>query len=83
MVTRAKTHLSPEQKAALLEDLENMHGPNQELIRIHREAGLSMYGQDRRFPGEFVELAPDGRLFIVRPENDAWVRVREVSRKGG
>ncbi len=81
MVTRTKTHLSVEQEAALLDDLRNMHGPNEELIRVHREAGLSMYGRDPRFPGEFVEVAPDGRLFIVRYEHDSWVRVREVNRK--
>ncbi len=83
MVAKTNTHLSAEQEAALLEDLRNMHGRNEEVIGIHREAGLSMYGQDRRFPGEFVELTPDGHLFIVRPEHDTWVRVREVSRKGG
>lgn len=82
MVARTKTHLSAEQEAALLDDLRNTHGRNEELIRTHREAGLSMYGQDARFPGEFVELAPDGRYFIVRREHDAWVRVREVSAEG-
>ena len=83
MVMKTKTQLTDEQEAALLDKLRNLSGRNEEVIQRHAEAGLSMYGTDPRYPGDFVELAPDGRLFIVRHDNEMWVRVREVSAERG
>ncbi len=37
-----------------------------------------MYGALPDYPGEVIETAPDGRLFIVRHEDDGFIRVREV-----
>ena len=53
-------------------------GRNEELIAWHKEAGLSMYGADPRYPDFFVELTPEGEYFLVRQEQNAWVRVREI-----
>ncbi len=56
-----------------------MGGWNKALIHQHAEAGLSMYSADPRYPGEFVELAPDAKYFIVQRKGNSWVRVREVT----
>ena len=79
MVQKDKVQLNPQEKEALYEELRSMGGRNEAVIRQHAEAGLSMYGSDPRFPGKIVELAPDGKYFIVRRKGDGWVRVREVS----
>lgn len=50
----------------------------EELIRQHREAGISMFGSHPNYPGEMVEVLPDGRWFIIKKENGQNVRVREV-----
>jgi len=61
------------------QDLGSLQGgPDQELIRRHAAAGVSMFGFDDRYPGELVELAPDGRRFIVHDDGSTFVRVRQV-----
>lgn len=79
MAPKDKVQLSSQQDEAIFEELRSMGGRDEALIRQHAEAGLSMYGADPRYPGEFVELAPDGKYFIVRQQGTSWVRVREVS----
>ena len=49
-----------------------------ELVQRYREAGVSMFGSHPNYPGEMVEVLPDGRWFIIRKENGENVRVREV-----
>jgi hypothetical protein len=64
---------------AVYEQLRNMPGgPDLELIRQHVEAGVSMYGTDPRYPDKLVELAPDGRSFIVHFEGERIVRDQEI-----
>jgi hypothetical protein len=53
-------------------------GRDEDLIRRHREAGISMFGSDPHFPGSIVELAPDGKYFIGNLVDNVWVRVQEV-----
>jgi hypothetical protein len=50
----------------------------EELTRRYREAGVSMFGSHPDYPGEMVEVLPDGRWFIIKKENGQNVRVREV-----
>jgi hypothetical protein len=52
------------------------HG--EELTQRYREAGVSMFGSHPDYPGEMVEVLPDGRWFIIKKENGQNVRVREV-----
>ena len=65
---------SSAQEEALFKELRSMGGRDETLIRQHAEAGLSMYGADPRYPGEFVELAPDGKYFIVQWDGNEWIR---------
>ncbi|PWU24297.1 hypothetical protein C5B42_00080 [Candidatus Cerribacteria bacterium 'Amazon FNV 2010 28 9'] len=53
-------------------------GKDNELIKQHAEAGVSMYGTHPQYPGEYIELSPDGHYFIVQREHDQWVRIQEV-----
>jgi hypothetical protein len=50
----------------------------QELIRKHREAGVSMFVGHDAYPGEVIEITPEGRWFIIERHNDQSTRVREV-----
>ena len=50
----------------------------EDLIRQHREAGVSMFVGHDAYPGEVIEITPDGRWFIIERHNDQSVRVREV-----
>ena len=79
MVHKDKVQINPQENVALVEVLRTMGGRDEALIRQHAEAGQSMYSADRRYPGEFVELAPDGRYFVVQRQGNSWVRMREVS----
>jgi len=38
-----------------------------------------MFGTDDLYPGAIIELAPDGRRFIVRYDGATPVRLREVT----
>ncbi len=44
-----------------------------------RAANVSMFGTDDLYPGAIIELAPDGRRFIVRYDGATPVRLREVT----
>ena len=71
--------LTAAEEAALDQALTNLRGGlDQDLIRSHAAAGISMFGTDPRYPGELVELAPDGRRFIVHRDGDMRVRLRQV-----
>jgi hypothetical protein len=60
------------------EDPEKQRAFAQDLIRRHREAGKSMFGSHSAYPGERLEVLPDGRWFIIDKHS---VRVREVEPK--
>ena len=86
MVSRSDEHVdstasdqTPTEPEALYEKLRHLHGKNDELIRRHFEAGVSLHGTDPRYPGEIVEFTPDGHAYIVRRDGDKVIRVREVS----
>ena len=57
------------------EDPERQRAFKEEITRRHREAGKSMFGSHPAYPGERVEVLPDGRWFIL--DNHS-VRIREV-----
>jgi hypothetical protein len=50
----------------------------QKLIQQHREAGVSMFVGHDAYPGEVVEITPDGRWFIIDIQNHQEIRLREV-----
>ncbi len=57
------------------QDPEKQRAFAEELTQRHREAGKSMFGSHPAYPGERVEILPDGRWFIIDQHS---VRVREV-----
>jgi hypothetical protein len=59
-------------------DKERSGRYDHDLIQRHREAGVSMFGSHPNYPGEMVEVLPDGRWFIIKKEDGQNVRVREV-----
>jgi hypothetical protein len=66
----------------LQEALDRVHERSgrydEELVRKHREAGVSMFGTESAYPGAIIEVTPDGRWFIVEHHNGESVRIREV-----
>jgi hypothetical protein len=68
-----------QEKQVLHDEFANLHGQEGEALkRQHAAAGVSMYGRDNRYPHELVELAPDGRRFIVKRDGRDFIRIREV-----
>ena len=57
------------------EDPELRRAFKEDITRRHREAGKSMFGSHSAYPGERLEVLPDGRWFIIDQHS---VRVREV-----
>ena len=57
------------------EDPEVQREFHENITRRHREAGKSMFGSHPAYPGERLEVLPDGRWFIIDQHS---VRVREV-----
>lgn len=62
------------------ERLRNLKGGrDEELIRQHREAGISMFGSHPAFPGELIELTPEGKYFAGKLVEGKWQRIREIT----
>ena len=57
------------------EDPEKQRAFTEDITRRHREAGKSMFGSHPAYPGELIEVLPDGRWFII---DSARNRLREV-----
>ena len=57
------------------EDPEKRRAFTEDITRRHREAGKSMFGSHPAYPGELMELTPEGRWFVIDSDLK---RVREV-----
>jgi hypothetical protein len=70
------------ERQKLKEALDKVHERSgrhdEELVKKHREAGVSMFGGHPSYPGEVIEITPDGRWFIIDIQNQQEIRLREV-----
>lgn len=83
MINRTWDEMDEAERQVFYQELDAKSGqPNDAMIQHFAAKGISMYGSHPNYPGEVLERTPDGKHFIVRRENDAFIRIREASIEG-
>jgi len=83
MPNRTWDEMDESERQAFYQELDAKSAqPGEAMIKHFADKGISMYGSHPDHLGEVLERTPDRRHFIVRRENDVFIRVREVNIHG-